>query len=209
MWEAPPCGDCSSLSVLWAFLGMPSAGSLCLAILAVSTSLLRAAAPADRLSIPPELEGAVVLYHGFERGTTSPEVAPEGSRVVGVEATAAGLFGRGYAYVPSDVGRGNGLEIRSLGIGPDRPVTAMVWWRLDAPMQDHSCFHILALTGKGHIASFVRGKGDWCALPEPRRIFQVHGFPGIANVHHHWSERVWPPAGRCLCRLPPVRLSVK
>jgi hypothetical protein len=52
-------------------------------------------------------------------------------------------------------------------------------------------FNVLTLRGKGIIGTFVRGKGTWCSLPEPRRIFQVYYFPGIANRNDPWGERVW------------------
>ena len=67
----------------------------------------------------------------------------------------------------------------------------MCWFRLDEQPKADSCYDLLQFLGKdGWIASFVRGKGEWCGLSGPTRITQCHNFPGIANYNNPWGGPV-------------------
>ncbi|MBN2451744.1 MAG: hypothetical protein JXR77_15255 [Lentisphaeria bacterium] len=139
--------------------------------------------------LPPSFAARVVFYHSFGHGLRTPEINRIGATVTGIEgAFANGLTGPGYRCA---TGKGEApLVVSGTGLSPDRPISVMTWWRLDAPMRETTGFNVLTLHGKGLIGSFVRGKGEWCALPEPRRVFQVYYFPGIANRNDVASDRI-------------------
>lgn len=143
------------------------------------------------LYLPPAWADRVVFYHSFEKAVDQPELNRIQAQVLGAKTEPAeGLAGR--AYQPPDPKEKKApLRLNSALLSPHKPLTVMLWFRLDAPMKEETCFQLIQIGGKGHIASFVHGKGEWCALKEPTYISQVHGFPGIRNHHNSWGGRVW------------------
>jgi hypothetical protein len=150
-----------------------------------------APAASEFLYLPPAWENRVVFYQAFEQGVNKPEINILGARIQGaVTAPAEGLAGRGYTAPNYNVNQ-TPLSLITPGLSAHRPLTLMCWWRLDAPMAETTCFSLLGLSGSGFIASFVRGKGDWCGLTQPTCISQVYNFPGIANHNNPWGGRAW------------------
>lgn len=147
--------------------------------------------------LPPAWEKRVIFYHSFESGLNQPEINLANAAIRGYQTEPVnGFAGRGYRmpkYKP------NGAEapfmVSSPAFSLHKPLTAMLWWRLDEPMKEETCFDLLALTGPGHVASFVRGKGEWCALREPTYISQVYNFPGLGNHNNPRGGRAWFEAG--------------
>jgi hypothetical protein len=150
------------------------------------------AAPGARfLYLPPAWSDRVVFYHSFESAVDKPEVNLIQGQVRGEKTEpVAGLNGRGYK-APNSYEKRTPLQLSSPALCPHKPITAMLWFRLDAAMKPETSFQLLRLGGRGYIASFVRGKGDWCALKEPTYISQVYDFPGVTNHHNSWGGRVW------------------
>ncbi|MBT7062280.1 MAG: hypothetical protein HN976_44785 [Lentisphaerae bacterium] len=142
--------------------------------------------------IPPAWEPYVALYHAFEQGSTEPEI----NRIGAVVTTArkprvsTGVTGQGLTLSREEA-KATPLRLKSPAFSPHRPITVSLWFRVDEPMQLHTCLHLMALRGRGHIANFVRGKGQWCALKQPTFVFQVHGIPGIPNRNDPWRGRAW------------------
>lgn len=153
----------------------------------------------EYIYLPPEWAKNVVFYHSFEKGVDKPEVNLIDVAVQGEKANLVqGLTGRGYKSAnTNEAGRkAQALRITGPGVAVNHPITVMCWFRLDAPMKPESCFELLQLYGKdGWIASFVRGKGEWCGLKEPTRITQVHNFPGVSNHNNPWGGPVSFKAG--------------
>lgn len=138
-------------------------GVLCAAACAAA-SVAEAGAPdgaASRTSllyIPPWLESSVILYHSFASGVMSPEVNAIGASVeFPKEVVPDGLTGPGLAI--HDRGAADKeFHFRSDELSPHRNLTLSMWWRVDEPLADASCYHLLALRGKGYVSSFVRVK---------------------------------------------------
>jgi hypothetical protein len=150
---------------------------------------LRSAAvdvPGPHLLLPPGWERSVVFHHGFGKGAAEPEINTARLRIVstGVSMTEDGLIDRALVCDP-----GQPYRIEGDALSVARPVTVMLWWRLDEAMRDETNFNLITLAGRGHIASFVRGKGEWCALREPTRISQIHGFKDIPNHNNPWGGK--------------------
>lgn len=152
-------------------------------------------AAAGFLYIPPSLESRVLLYHSFADGPSTPEINRVGARVSTTSGEIdSGLTGPGLCVARSP--KGNGLTIHSPALSPHRPLTVSMWWRLETDMVPETCFHLLTLRGSpGMVANFVRGKGQWCALQEPRYVFQVHYYEGIPNHNGIWYGNAWTDAG--------------
>lgn len=144
--------------------------------------------PASRfMYLPPDIEKRVVFYHSFEKGLARPEIDLVGGKLsCGSKETAPGLTGRGLKVRDPKAAR-NPLRLKSPALSPHRGITVSMWWRPDEPMKDDTCYHLASLRGKGYISSFVRGKGQWCALKRPTFVFQLYNFPGIANRNDIWT----------------------
>jgi hypothetical protein len=141
--------------------------------------------------LPPVWADRVVFYHSFENGVAKPEINTIHGKLRGEKtAPVPGLTGRAYK-APNPKEKKTSLQLLSPALSPHKPLTVMLWFRLDAPMKEESGFNLVRISGKGHIASFVHGKGNWCALKEPTYISQVHGFKGMKNHHNSWGGRVW------------------
>ena len=141
--------------------------------------------------LPPAWSERVVFYHAFEQGMDQPAINRAGLEIRGEKTPrATGLVGRGYRAA-NQYAKQTPLTIQGGGLSVHKPLTLMHWWRLDAPMEPETSFQLLRLGGSGHISSFVRGKGDWCALREPTYISQVWGFPGISNYNNPWGGPAW------------------
>jgi hypothetical protein len=170
----------------------------CVGLLAASAG--QAAEPSVALGrmlyLPPAFEATLCFYHSFEMGWTKPDFNPRDLKIRGgALPSVPGIAGRGGRCSGPEVG-GGPLTVTGDALSPVRPLTVMLWWRLDAPMREETGYDLLSLRGdRGLVASFVRGKGQWCALPEPRRVFQVYYFPGITDRNDICSERLWPAPG--------------
>ena len=150
--------------------------------------------PADFLYIPPAFEQRVLVYHSFAIRPDTPEINRVEARMVTAGGDAgSGLTGPGHHVARSP--KGGGLSIRSPALSPHRPLTIAMWWRLEADMLPETCFHLVTVRGGGMVANFVRGKGQWCALREPRYVFQVHYYKGIRNHNGIWHGNAWMDAG--------------
>lgn len=147
------------------------------------------------LYVPPSLEPRVTFYHSFERGIRDAEINLIDAKIsCGKMELADGFAGRGLKCANRQAAR-QPLHIESPKLSAHRPLTAMVWWRLDAAMRPETCYHLIRLGGKGYVAAFVRGKGKWCSLKQPMFIFQVYNFSGIANRNDHWTGHAWVKPG--------------
>jgi hypothetical protein len=148
--------------------------------------------PKEFYYLPPAWANRVVFYHSFEKGVDQPEINLLKAQARGEKGSMSeGLTGQAYKAANS-YQKKKTLELHSPGLSPDKPLTVMLWFRLDAPMKEDTSFQLIKLGGpKGYISSFVRGKGEWCALKEPTYISQVYGFPDIRNHHNSWGGRVW------------------
>ena len=152
-------------------------------------------AAASCLYLPPDLEDRVLFYHSFERGVKKPEIdLLRGKISCGKMELAEGFAGRGLKCSDRRAAK-SPLRVHSSALSAHRPLTVMMWWRLDAPMQEATCYHLIRLGGKGYVAAFARGKGKWCALRRPTFIFQVQSFSGIANRNDHWTGHAWVEPG--------------
>ncbi|MCX7935739.1 MAG: LamG domain-containing protein, partial [Planctomycetota bacterium] len=163
-----------------------------------------AAAPAPKpqngfFYLPPAWAERVIFYHSFEAELGKPEINLAQASIRGDQTEPTqGFVGRGYrmANQYKSPNKGNAsLMVSSPAFSLHKPITAMLWWRLDEKMKEETCFNLLALLGPGYISSFVRGKGEWCALAEPTYISQVYDFPGIRNHNNPWGGRAWFEAG--------------
>ena len=132
--------------------------------------------------LPPNVEGHVLLYHTFEGEADQPDIAPDGVRVESPDGKPAdGLTGRGLAFEPG-AGQGD-VALRHKAFTVERPMTAMMWFRLPKPMTDTDGFKLVSLHGpKGHIVNYVRGKGKWRRLKRPTFLCRVWGFEGLVDA---------------------------
>jgi hypothetical protein len=166
-------------ALIWLMAGVPGIGQ---------------AAPADGFFyLPPNLADRVVFYHSFGKGLKTPDLNLIGASLTLAENTPApGVVGPGYMSGSGTVARAKGgFRLHSPALSPHRPMTVMLWWRLDEPMREEKGFGVIALRGKGWISTFVAGKGPWCALKEPTYVFQCYNFPGMENCNDVWGGRAW------------------
>lgn len=155
------------------------------------------ASPASAcLSIPPWLEDRVVYYQPFEGDPMAPVINRIKAETLVTRGTLVpGLAGSGLQDAKPANSAGP-IVLRSPVLTPHRPLTFSFWWRLDAPMAAETCFHLLTLRGApGMVSNFVRGKGEWCALTEPRFVFQVVYYEGIPDINGIWDGNAWVEAG--------------
>jgi hypothetical protein len=81
-------------------------------------------------------------------------------------------------------------------------------------MLPESGFHLATLRGNpGIVSTFVRGKGQWCALREPTRVLQVYYFEGIPNHNGllgraEFAPGVWHHACLVIARGQTVRWTI-
>jgi hypothetical protein len=148
--------------------------------------------PKEFIYLSPAWSDRVVFYHSFEKDVNQPEINLLNGKLRGERTEAVeGLTGRAYK-APNPKEKKAPLQLDSPALSPNKPLTVMLWFRLDAPMKEETSFQLIKIGGpKGYISSFVHGKGEWCALKEPTYISQVHGFPDIRNHHNSWGGRVW------------------
>jgi hypothetical protein len=93
------------------------------------------------------------------------------------------------------------LILRGEALSPHRPLTLSFWWALTYDLTLEGGYSLFSFNGKGLVALFSRGKGEWCALQRPAGVFQVYYFEGIQNVngiydfdllaHHDLRAGVW------------------
>ncbi len=89
----------------------------------------------------------------------------------------AGLFARALNTTEKP------LVLSGEALSPHRPLTISFWWALPKDLPADGSFSLFQITGRGIIAAFTRGKGEWCALKEPAGVLQVYYFPGIQDVN--------------------------
>lgn len=88
---------------------------------------------------------------------------------------AGGLIGKALDAVEKP------LVLEGDALSPHRPLTISFWWALPRDLPIDGAFGLFQLTGRGFVAAFTRGKGEWCALQEPAGVLQVYDFPGIQD----------------------------
>jgi len=165
--------------------------------LCVALSWIHGNAAADARHIrfvPPWFAPAVVYHNAFEGDQGEPslcwadlrtsfdpaliqEVAPGAPRPPTL--AEAGLFGRCLSVQDSRAP----FELDGPAVSPHRPLTLSFWWALPYDLTLEGGYQLLQLNGKGMIALFSRGRGEWCALERPAGVFQVYYFGGIQNVN--------------------------
>ena len=167
-----------------------------LTLLAAGVAVAAEVPPAACLHIPPWLEDRVVYYQPFQGDPATPASNRIGAETVVSRGTLVpGLSGSGLQD-PGPAQSASALLLRSPALSPERSLTLSFWWRLDAPMVAETCFHLLTLRGqRGMVANFVRGKGERCALTEPRIVFQVVYYEGIPDINGIWDGAAWMEAG--------------
>jgi hypothetical protein len=172
--------------------------SVSLALLAAlaAPALASPPIPAACLYLPPWLEDRVVYYQPFTGDAKTPTINRIGAETLVTRGTLVpGLAGSGLQDAKPANSAGL-ITLRSPALSPDRPLTLALWWRLDAPMVPETCFHLLSLHGgRGIVSNFVRGKGEWCALTEPRFVFQSVYYEGIPDINGIWDGSAWVEAG--------------
>jgi hypothetical protein len=166
----------------------------------VLVGLLSPAMATELPTVPPELESRVQFRHSFETSIEKPEQNAIGSKLEqsGGSITEQGFLGKGFKVADVSDNKSKPLRIISESLSPDKPLTIMLWWRLDEEVPETGAYGILHLghTGKGgYISCFVRGKGDWCGLKQPTWIYQFHNFPELANNNNTWTGRAATKAG--------------
>ena len=163
-----------------------------LAACLVAGGSVLAGGEADRwLFLPPAWADRVVFYHAFEQGVDQPEINLAGLQLRGEKTPpTSGFAGRGYR-APNQYEKQTPLRLLGPALSVHKPITIMHWWRLDAAMKPETCFQLLRLSGTGYIASFVRGKGEWCGLQAPTYISQLYDFPEISNHNNPWGGPAW------------------
>ena len=171
------------------------AGLICL----VPVSALCAAGPDAWLLLDPGWADRVVFYHRFEDELTAPDINRVDADIKIAQAERKdGITGQALA-TGNTAGRRRHqlLAVRSTELSAHRPLTVMAWWRLDAPMQLTTGFTLLGLANRGgrhrgYLRTFLRGKGQWCNLSEPRVVHQVQQFPGMSDWNDPYGGgRAW------------------
>jgi hypothetical protein len=138
--------------------------------------------PAARcLYLPPALEGRVVFYQPFE-DPAAPVINRLGGQYrPGNAEPCEGLAGRGVRIAGE---KGRGPSLAGLALAMNRPLTVMLWWRMEEALPQNGGFALVGVNGpRGYISNFVRG-GPWCALAESNFVLQVYRWPGISDVNH-------------------------
>ncbi|MFP4026292.1 MAG: LamG-like jellyroll fold domain-containing protein [Candidatus Brocadiia bacterium] len=151
------------------------------------------------LYLAPSFADRVVYYDPFEEGLGAPAVNRIDAQVSRVEGgkLVPGFTGKALRCPPWDHKPHRFYLVESEALSPHRPLTLMLWWRPDKEMNKHTGYHLVALRGKGYIADFVRGAGNWCGLTRPTHVLQVYRFPGISNHNGIWGNRhATFPAGK-------------
>ena len=141
-----------------------------------------AAAPAPAVLGPPWFEECLAYYNRFEGKPGEADVNTDGLALVDrgpLGTLDSGLFGR--ALHVKD-GRAP-FTLQGQALSPHRPLTLSFWWALPYDLAVDGGYTLFYLRGRGFVAAFSRGKGEWCALQRPAGVFQVYSFPGIQNVN--------------------------
>ena len=160
-------------------------------LVSLTAGIQAAGDPTRCLYLPPSWSDRVIYYNSFERGFDQPDINLITARTTGEKGDGAdGFAGKGYRAA-NQYEKKQVLALSSAELTVRKPLTVMKWFRLDASMKEDSCFQLLNLHGRGWISSFVRGKGEWCALTQPTCISQVYNFPGMSNHHNSWGGRTW------------------
>ncbi len=151
-----------------------------------------AATAAELSAVPPEWEDRVRLRHSFETAIAAPESNALSATLTqqGGSIVEKGFIGKGFKVADFGDKNSKPLRLASKAFSPDRPLTIMLWWRLDVETPETGGYGLLWLGGKsGYLSCFVAGKGEWCALREPTWVYQFYNFPGIANDNNVWTGR--------------------
>jgi hypothetical protein len=132
---------------------------------------------------PAWVAGCLAWYEDFDGeeptgGEKSGEASPTAISIRSGSprrTVAEGLIGKALDAVEKP------LVLEGDSLSPHRPLTISFWWALPRDLPVDGTFNLFQLTGRGIIAAFTRGKGEWCALEEPAGVLQVYYFPGIQN----------------------------
>ena len=155
---------------------------------------------ADLPAVPPAWEDRVVFRHSFGTAIAVPE---QNTGAIVLEQTGGrlvpdGLIGNGFRLPDFSEGTAKSLTLRSPAFSPDKPLTVMLWWRLDQDVAETGGYGILTLNHNakpGYLTCFIAGKGEWCALKQPTWVYQFYNFPGLGNDNNVWTGRAVTQAG--------------
>ncbi|HQK93491.1 MAG TPA: hypothetical protein PLD23_08285 [Armatimonadota bacterium] len=136
---------------------------------------------------PAWFDRGATYYSAFEGGLDAPEVNRAEAVLVAqgtdearpVVTAGAGFIGQGLHIRDGQAP----LVLRSGVFSPHRPVTLSFWWALPYDLTIEGAYTLFSLTGRGYIALFCRGQGEWCALQRPAGVFQVYYFEDIRNIN--------------------------
>ena len=100
------------------------------------------------LYLPPSIADRVVFYHSFEKGVKEPEINLIGAKLAAVDLPPArGLTGNGYQCGSGAAAKKGPFRLQSAALSPHKPLTVMLWRRLEEPMKAETSFHVVALSG--------------------------------------------------------------
>lgn len=131
---------------------------------------------------PPWFQECLAYHHAFETEPAQPDVNPAGLALVergGLAVIPDGFIG--HALHVQDWRAP--FTLKGPALSPHRPRTLSFWWALPHDLAIDGAYTLFYLRGRGFVAAFCRGKGEWCALQRPAGVFQVYDFPGIQNVN--------------------------
>lgn len=156
-------------------------------LVAVAEAALAQGIEAPVVHGPRWFERCAAYYSAFGGELDAPEVnraeavlVPQGTDEVRPVVTAdAGFIGQGLHIRNGQAP----FVLRSAAFSPHRPVTLSFWWALPYDLAVDGGYSLFSLTGRGYIALFSRGKGEWCALERPAGVFQVYYFEDIRNIN--------------------------
>ena len=134
--------------------------------------------------VPPWFETCVLYHNAFETGPDEPDVNAAEIETDLQSTQPPQTHERGLAGRCLDIRDPSApLVLRSPALSPHRPLTISFWWALPYDLTLEGGYSLFSIRGKGMIALFSRGKGEWCALQRPAGVFQVYYFQGIQNVN--------------------------
>jgi hypothetical protein len=131
-------------------------------------------------SVPPYFEDRVIYYNGFGQEDGKPEIDKvKAQQVWPIKTAPGGFLGKGLVIT----GQNQALHLQSEAFSAHGPVAFSWWWAMSRDLKIDDGFDLFLLQGRGIIAHFSRGKGEWCALQRPAGVVQVYYFPDIQSVN--------------------------
>ena len=131
------------------------------------------------LPLPAFFEDRVVYYNSYDGPDGAPQVnAWSADQSTDLAFAPDGI--RGRCLAPPENAQ---FRLKSPKLSLHRALTISFWWSLGRDAALESAFGLLHVPtqSRGYVSSFVRGKGEWCALERPTAVLQVYYFEGIGN----------------------------